>query len=90
MRTADRRSPPPSPPSRSVVEAAVIKTAVHLHEKIDAVEKRLTAKIDANAKMIDAVEKRLTAKIDANAKIAEDNHMELNRKLNKLIAHFGL
>lgn len=74
MRTADRRSPPlpPSPPSRSVVEAAVIKTAVHLHEKIDAVEKRLTAKIDANAK------------------IAEDNHMELNRKLNKLIAHFGL
>lgn len=75
------------------IEAAEARTSA----KIDAAEARTNAKIDALDRKVDektdALDAKigaLEAKVDRHQMINSDNFIELNRKLNVLMAHFGV
>jgi len=65
--------------TRSSVESVVKDVAESLGKKIDAAETRIGIKISA-----------VETAVAASAAIAEENHLELNRKLNEILAKLGL
>lgn len=68
------------------LDAKIDGVEQRLEAKIDGVEQRLDAKIDGVERRLEAKIDGVDAKVDALKQTTEENFLELNRKLNLLLA----